>query len=55
MLFGLCYDLRLGLGCNLGKDLRKNRDRVQLVKRKEYRVVSTLYIQIVYEASVWST
>ena len=40
----ICYDLRLGLGCNLGKDLRKDRDRVQLVKHKDYRVVSTLYI-----------
>jgi len=50
-----CYNLRLGSGCNLGKDLRKNRDEVQLVKCKEYRVVSTLYIQVVHEASVWST
>ena len=49
------YDLRLGSGCNLGKDLRKNRDGVQLVKHKEYRVVSMLYIHIVYETSVWST
>ena len=39
-----CYDLRLGLGCNLGKDLRKDRNGVQLVKHKDYRVVSILYI-----------
>ena len=39
----------------LGKDLSKNRDEVQLVKCKEYRVVFTLYIQLVYEASICST
>ena len=50
----ICCDLRLGLGCNLGKDLRKDRDRVQLVKHKDYRVVSTLYIRLVYEVSVRS-
>jgi len=50
-----CYNLRLGSDCNLGKDLRKNRDEVQLVKHKNYRVVSMLYIQLVHEASVWST
>ena len=50
-----CYNLRLGSGCNLGKDLRKDRNRVQLVKHKEYRVVSMLYIQVVYEAGIWST
>jgi len=38
-----CYNLRLDSGCNLGKDLRKDRDGVQLVKCKDYRVVSTLY------------
>ena len=54
MMWEECYDLRLGSSCNLGKDLRKDRDRVQLVKRKEYRVVSMLYIHIVHEASVWS-
>ena len=48
-------NIRLGSGCNLGKDLRKDRDGVQLVKRKDYRVVFMLYIQLVYEASVWST
>ena len=39
----------------LGKDLSKNRDEVQLVKCKEYRVVFTLYIQLVHEASICST
>ena len=53
--FIACYNLRLGSGCNLGKDLRKDRDKVQLVKCKEYRVVSMLYIQIVHETSIWST
>ena len=52
--FTKCYDLRLGSGCNLGKDLRKDRNGVQLVKHKDYRVVSMLYIQLVHEASVWS-
>jgi len=55
MMWEECYNLRLGSSCNLGKDLRKDRDGVQLVKRKEYRVVSMLYIHIVHEASVWST
>ena len=54
-LDSLCYDLRLGLGCNLGKNLRKNEKCVQLVKHKEYKAVSTLYIRISYEESIHST
>ena len=52
----LCYyDLRLGSGCNLGKDLREERGIDQLVKHKEYRIVSTLYILVVYEESIGNT
>ena len=51
----LYYDLRLGSGCNLGKDLRKNGEDVQLVKHKEYRAVSMLYIIMSYEESIHST
>ena len=51
----LCYNLRLGSGCNLGKDLRKNGEDVQLVKHKEYRAVSMLYIRISHEESIHST
>jgi len=37
-----CYNLRLGSGCNLGEDLREERGLVQLVKHKEYRILSML-------------
>ena len=49
------YNLRLGSCCNLGKDLRKNGKDVQLVKCKEYRVVSILYIIMSHEESIHST
>ena len=51
----ICYDLRLGLDCNLDKDLRKNGENVQLVKHKEYKVVSMLYIIMSYKESIHST
>ena len=54
-LDSLCYDLRLGLGCNLGKNLRKNERCVQLVKHKDYRIVSMLYILVSYKKSVYCT
>ena len=50
----ICYDLRLGSGCNSGKDLRKNGEDVQLVKCKEYKAVSMLYIIMLHEKSVHS-
>ena len=50
-----CYNLRLGSGCNLGKDLKKNREDVQLVKCKEYRAISMLYIIMSHEKSIYST
>jgi len=37
-----CCDLKLGSGYNLGKDLREERGLIQLVKHKEYRIVSIL-------------
>jgi len=39
-----CYDLSLELRLHLGKDLRVGKGRWQLVKHKEYRSISTLYI-----------
>ena len=49
------YNLKLGLGCNLDKSLREEREVVQLVKHKEYRIVSMLYIPVVYEKGVGNT
>ena len=34
--------------------MRKNGEDVQLVKRKEYRAVSMLYIRIFHEESIYS-
>ena len=31
----ICYDLKLGSGCNSGKDLSKNEGNDQLVKYKD--------------------
>ena len=39
-----CYDLKLELRLHLGKDLRKDKGYIEVVKHKDYRVVSTLYI-----------
>jgi len=39
-----CYNLKLGSGCNLGKDLSKDRRVNQLVKHKNTRVYLQLYI-----------
>ena len=33
-----CYDLRLSSGCSLGKDLRIEQERMQLVKHKDTEV-----------------
>ena len=38
------YDLKLGSGCNLGKDLSKSRRDDQLVKHKNTRLYLLLYI-----------
>jgi len=39
-----CYNLRLGSGCNIGKDLSKSKGLSQLVKCKNTRVYLQLYI-----------
>jgi len=39
----ICYDLKLGSGCNLGKDLSKSKGDDQLVKCKDAR----LYLYLV--------
>jgi len=44
-----CYDLRLGSGCNLGKDLSKNGRNNQLVKYKDTGLYLQLYIYIDHE------
>ena len=42
-------DPKLGSGCNLDKDLRKNRRDNQLVKHKNTRLYLLLYILINHE------
>ena len=54
-LYHNCYDLRLSSGCNLGKDLREERGVDQLVKHKEYKIVSMLYILVVHKESIGNT
>ena len=46
------YDTKLGLYCNLGKDLRKDEGDDQLVKCKDTSQYILLYILIDYERSV---
>jgi len=38
-----------GSGCNLGKDMRKNKRNDQLVKHKDTRLYLLLYILIDYK------
>jgi len=47
-----CYDLKLKLRLHLGKDLRMDKGCLELVKHKDYRVISILYILISHEKSV---
>jgi len=49
----ICYDLRLGLGCNLGKDLSKKVGMSQLVKHKDTGLYLQLYILIDHKVNVW--
>ena len=42
-----CYDLKLGSGCNLGKDLSKSEGNSQLVKHKNTEIY-LLYIYQLY-------
>ena len=44
--FTKCYNLKLELRLHLGKDLRMDKGCLELVKRKDYRVVFTLYTDI---------
>ena len=50
-----CYDLKLQLRLHLGKDLRRDKRNVSLVKRKDYKAVSILYILVSHEESVHCT
>jgi len=47
------YDLRLGLGCNLGKDLSKRIEISQLVEYKDTGLYLQLYIPIDNEVEAW--
>jgi len=49
----ICYDLRLGSGCNLGKDLSRKVGISQLVKHKDTGLYLQLYIPIDNTFSVW--
>ena len=51
----VCYDLRLGLGCNLGKYLSKRWGLSQLVKCKDTGQYLLLYIPIDNEIKAWWT
>ena len=44
-----CYNPKLGSGCNLGKDLSKNREDDQLVKYKDTELYLLSYIPNDYE------
>ena len=45
----ILYNSKLGLGCNLDKGLRKNKEDNQLVKHKDIELYLLLYIPIDYE------
>ena len=49
--------MTLGLAqvATLDKDLREERGLIQLVKYKEYRIVSMLYILVVHKENIRST
>ena len=47
------YNLKLGLGCNLGKDLSKNERNNQLVKHKDIGLYLQLYIPNDYEEYIY--
>ena len=47
-----CYDLKLGSGCNLGKDLSKSGGKSQLVKYKDIGLYLQ-YIPIDNEVEAW--
>ena len=50
-----CYNLRLGLDCNLGKDLSKSIGISQLVKHKDTELYLQLYITIDNEVKTCQT
>jgi len=49
----LYYDLRLSLGCNLGKDLSREVRMSQLVKHKDIEQYVLLYIPIDNKVKAW--
>ena len=51
----MCYGLRLGSGCNLGKDLSKRIEKSQLVKCKDTGWYLQLFISIDNEVKIWQT
>jgi len=50
-----CYDFSCELRLHLDKDLRRDKRCIKVVKHKEYRSISTLYIYNKHERIVHST
>ena len=50
---GACYNSKLGLYCNLVKNLKKNKRNNQLVKYKDTYLYLLLYIPSDYKEYVW--
>ena len=44
-IYVICYNLKLGSGCNSGKDLSKNEENDQLVKCKD----TGIYLLYIYQ------
>ena len=55
LISSCCYNLRLSLGCNLGKDLSESIGISQLVKYKDTKLYLQLYISINNEVKIWQT
>ena len=51
-LLWICYNLRLGSGCNLGKNLSWEIEKNQLVKHKYTELYLPLYIPIDLEKNI---
>ena len=52
ILFNIYYDSKLNSGCNLGKNLSKDREDNQLVKHKDIGIYLQLYILTDYKKTI---
>jgi len=52
ILFNSYYDPKLNSGCNLGKNLSKDREDNQLVKYKDIGIYLQLYILTDYKKTI---